>query len=109
NDRIEERTILEGDIRIEWDGSTDPPAVARIDASGIEIRGRKRAAPFVLVLDEAILPPEGSYFIDPLIVWDLNHDGKSEIILAAKNRILRQGESGSWGGLPLCAHDPGLI
>src|SRR5690606_12257553 len=38
-----------------------------------------------------------------------NHDGKSEIILAAKNRILRQGESGSWGGLPLCAHDPGLI
>ncbi len=109
NTNRQERAILEGDIAVFWKGTADLPKIARVDASRVEVRTRKGAPPFRQVFSESVMPKEGSFFIDPLIVWDLDHDGFNEIILAAANRVYRRDANGNWQPQVLCEHDPGLI
>jgi hypothetical protein len=71
------------------------------------MRGGKPA--FRSLLDEPITPPRGSFFIDPLILYDLDHDGLSEIILAAKNLVFHRNSQGTYETTPLCRYPPGLI
>lgn len=109
NPARQQRAILEGDLRIEWAGTPDQPVTGTVDASALQVRLREGPSPFRQVLNEELLPREGSYFIDPLIAWDLDRDGTSEIILAAANRVYRRGSDGLWSHSPLCEQDPGLI
>jgi hypothetical protein len=109
NAKQQRRAILEGDLVIHWDGSPEAPRIGMIDASKVQIQSRTGAVPFRLVMDEEVAPKDGSYFIDPLIVWDLDGDGTSEIILAAANRAYRRQPDGTWTHSPLCEVDPGLI
>jgi hypothetical protein len=109
NTSLQQRAILEGDILVFWKGSPEVPEIARVDASGVEIRTREGAPPFRQVFSDAVKPREGSYFVDPLMVWDLDRDGSSEVILAAANRVYRRRGQGSWEASALCEHDPGLI
>ncbi|HEV8541525.1 MAG TPA: VCBS repeat-containing protein [Verrucomicrobiae bacterium] len=109
NRMLDTRAILEGDLSVIWEGSPDQPAVSRIAAKNLQIRTRRGPAPFKEILSEAIKPPDGSYLIDPLIVWDLDHDGTPEIILAAKNLVYRRQRDATWLGSPLCGVDPGII
>ena len=64
---------------------------------------------FQLVLDTQVEPLEGSHLIDPLIAYDLDGDGLSEIILAARNLLFRRGADGQFKSEPLCRQPPGLI
>jgi enediyne biosynthesis protein E4 len=105
NQRQEDRVILEGNLVIQWQGTE----IASVDASAVQIRSRRGPPGFRKVLDEEVKPKEGSYFIDPLILWDLDDDRSMEIILAAANRVYRRDPAGHWVHSVFCEHDPGLI
>jgi len=107
-----ERAVLDGDLIVDWaPGHPDetPPTIRRIDASGLSLRTRRGEPPFQPILNEQIAPPEKSYFIDPLILYDLDGDGLSEIILAAKNLVYRRHTGDRYEAGPLCRYPPGLI
>ena len=107
-----ERAVLEGDLIVDWTakppGET-PAAVKRIDASQLTLKTRRGEPPFRPILAEQIAPPEQSYFIDPLILHDLDGDGLSEIILAAKNLIYHRRDGDRYEAESLCRYPPGLI
>jgi len=112
NPRSNERASLNGDLRVDW--AAERPAeggrhVQRIDARGLTLQTRRGDPPFRRVLHESVAPPTGSFFIDPLILRDLDGDGLPEIVLAAKNLVFRRRADGSYAPAPLCRQDPGLI
>jgi len=99
------RAILEGDLIVDWAAgrsSDGLPAVKRIDASRLTIKTRRGEPPFHLILSEQITPPENSNYIDPLILYDLDGDGLSEIILSAKNLVYRRRGEDRYEAGPLC-------
>lgn len=109
NPREEKRAIVEGNVKIWWNERPDLPPVREVDAREVQIRLRDGPPPFRRVVNDIVTPPAGSYFIDPILVWDLDGDGTSEIILAAKNAVYRRATNGQWQVSPLLKSDPGLI
>lgn len=109
NEREISRATIEGDLQVLWQPSARPPSIEAIDASRLSLRTLKGAPAFQAAGVERIDPIEGSHFIDPLILYDLDGDGLSEIILAARNLVMRRGADGSYTSEPLCRESPGLI
>jgi hypothetical protein len=103
------RATFDGDIVVKWAGAESAPRVAQIDATRLTLRTRLGDPPFVPVLNETIAPPEKSHFIDPLVLYDLDADGRSEIILVARNVVYRQKPGGGFEAGPLCRHGVGLL
>lgn len=106
------RATLEGDLFVTWTASASPagvPIVNRIDASRLHLVKRSGPPPFEQVLLEELKPIERSHFIDPLILYDLDGDGLSEIILVAKNLVFKRQTDGAFAQHPLLTHFPGLI
>jgi enediyne biosynthesis protein E4 len=106
------RALLAGDVEIEWSPLPGPDglhALQRIDASRVQLTQRQGDLPFVEEYLAEVSPPKGSFFIDPLLVHDLDGDGRPEVILAARNLVHRRGQDGRYTTHPLCRHDPGLI
>ncbi len=106
------RAAIEGDLRVQWAlgaSSEDPPTVDRIDAQALHLLLRQGIPPFQQVLFEEVRPLENSHFIDPLILYDLDGDGLSEIILAAKNLVFKRQADGHYAPQQLCQHPPGLL
>jgi ASPIC/UnbV protein/VCBS repeat protein len=106
-----ERATIEGDLLVDWfpNVSGPQPVIKHIDASGLTIRSRLGQVPFEPLLTETIQPPEKWLFIDPLILYDLDRDGLSEIILAGKNLVYRRHPDGQYAPEPLCKYSPGRI
>lgn len=106
-----ERATLEGDLLVDWEfnPTAAQPAIRHLDASRVAIRSRAGPVPFEPVLNETIPPPQKWLFIDPLIVYDLDGDGLSEIILAGKNLVYRRQPNGQYTPGPLCQYDPGRL
>lgn len=107
-----DRAILEGDLTVQWmkkRQGEEGVSVKSLDASRLTIKQHPGPPPFQLILFEQITPPENAYSIDPLILYDLDGDGLSEIILAAKNVIYRRLGGGRYKAEPLCKHPPGLM
>ncbi len=106
-----QRATIEGDLTVKWMTNVPgtQPAVAQIDARQLSIRSRTGEPAFQQVLNETIQPPEKWLFIDPLILYDLDGDGVSEIILAGKNLVYRRQPDGQYQPGPLCKYDPGRI
>ncbi|MHC1767639.1 MAG: CRTAC1 family protein [Verrucomicrobiia bacterium] len=107
-----ERAVIEGELSVAWQPA--PKTVAgvlprRIEARNFSVRTRKGEPGFREVLTETVSPFPGSHFIDPLIVYDLDGDGTSEVLLAASNLLFRRDPRGQFFGAPLCRHPPGLI
>jgi hypothetical protein len=111
NSQPNKRAIVEGDLIVHWEtiASTGKPVVATIDASNLTLKTRAGDPGFQLVLNEEVSPIEGAQFIDPLILYDLDGDGLSEIILAARNLVFKRGPDGKLQSEPLCQQAPGLI
>jgi hypothetical protein len=112
NPQLNQRASLNGDLRVDWAAertADGEPQVKRIDARGLTLQTRRGDPPFRRVLNERIAPPEKSFFIDPVILHDLDGDGLPEIVLAARNLVFRRRPDGSFASAPLCRHDPGLI
>ncbi len=112
NASLAQRAMIDGDLTVQWTNiveANNSPAIARLDASHLTVKTRNGPPGFREVLAQPIAPPEGSYFIDPLILYDLDGDGLSEIILAASNLVLRPRPDGHFQARGLCRFPPGLV
>jgi hypothetical protein len=58
---------------------------------------------------QTLTPPERSHFVDPLILEDLDGDGRAEILLASANRVFALGADGRLRERELSRNAPGLI
>jgi len=107
-----ERAVLEGDLIVDW-GARRPDEegvpVKRIDARHLTIKTRRGEPPFRPLLETGITPPVNVQSIGPLLVYDLDGDGLSEIILGAKNLVYRRRGEDRYEPEPLCRHAPGVI
>jgi enediyne biosynthesis protein E4 len=113
--RVEDRRLLlEGDLTAIWGPPREEmgehvPVVQSIDASGVSLLKRAAPVPFERVFSRNVAPPLGSFFIDPLLLYDLDGDGFSEIILASSNVVFRRHPSGQYEARTLLRHWPGRI
>jgi hypothetical protein len=85
------RAVVEGDLLVEWKlrHGNEPPAIARIDASNLQLMFRAGPPAFVPIFAETMEPPPLTGAIEPLLVYDLDNDGIPEIALPAANKIYR--------------------
>jgi enediyne biosynthesis protein E4 len=102
----ETRAILEGNVVVQFSRSN---TLERVDASRLELRTRTGAPAFAEMFHAQVPPPAGSYFIDPLMVWDLDLDGQLEVILAGANVVIRRTPEGTFAPDRLITHEPGAI
>ena len=105
-----ERAQLEGDLVVDWaPGVTNATAarVARIDARRLTLLTRPGEPPFQPLLAEDVTPADPTAYFDPLMLYDLDGDGRSEIILAAKNLVYRRRADGRYEAEPLLQQFPG--
>jgi enediyne biosynthesis protein E4 len=114
NPSIDRRAALQGNLTVDWipdsfHPGAELPSIERIDASQLVVTARSGPPPFQQVLTRTIEPPDRSFFIDPLILYDLDGDGLSEIILAASNTLIRRRSNGQFDVEQLSQHHPGLI
>ena len=103
---VAERAILEGDLIVTWGAPTadESVIVTRIDARRVVVKTRRGAPPFQLILKEQLGPANQSFSTEPLMVYDLDGDGLSEIILPAKNLVYHRQGDGNYRGERLCRH-----
>lgn len=112
NHHLPERAIVVGDLIVDWEPTRNtnrPATVKRLDASRLTLKTRRGKPPFQLVQTEEIEPPERFDPIDPLILYDLDGDGLSEILLPAENLVYRRRDNGRYQAEPLVAEAPRLI
>jgi hypothetical protein len=112
NPRTQHRASLAGDLAVTWHAATTnnlPPTIARTDASGLTLTSRM-GEPFLLpILHQELLADDQAYFIDPLILHDLDGDGLAELILGVKNLVYRRHGQDAYVRESLCRYSPGLI
>lgn len=102
---------LAGIVQVRWGNQVDAegaPLPEAIDAHDLTWCARKAVPAFEVTLERKIAPPQGSHFIDPLMVYDLDRDGVPEIILASANLLFRRQPDGSYREEPLCEQAKGL-
>lgn len=105
------RATIEGELAVEWNPNAPQaqPVIRQLDARQLAIRWRKGEPAFRPILSESIAPLDKWLFIDPLILYDLDGDGLSEIILAGKNLVYRRRPDGQYEAGPLCKYSPERI
>lgn len=104
--------VIEGSLRVDWDLASEDGSgvpVARVDARGVRLAWRDGPPPFREVVHEVVQPGANTGSIDPVLVQDLDGDGRSEVVLAAQNRVYRAQPDGTWLADRLCDREPGLI
>ena len=126
-----ERAMLEGDLIVDWEATgsggrgaskgvsagkrpasdtpaqppgEESPAIRRVDASHLALKSRVGEPFFEKILEETITPLDTTGFIDPLILYDLDGDGLSEIILAARNLVYYRRGPDHYEAQPLCRY-----
>jgi hypothetical protein len=109
---VKARAMVEGDLAIDWgpkQAGEEFPSVKRVDASRLTLTTRNGAPFFRPILNETIVTADKLASIDPLIVYDLDGDGRSEIILAAKNLVYRRTGEDRYEAQQLCRYPLDLI
>ncbi len=102
----QQRFLITGDLHIEWhttvnaEGTFDPRI---IDATGLTMAEREGPP----VFKELPLPPPlkspNNLYVKPVLAYDLNRDGLSEIILPWQNTIYWNRGGGKFEAEKLCA------
>ncbi|HLH54781.1 MAG TPA: CRTAC1 family protein [Verrucomicrobiae bacterium] len=106
NESDSQRALLEGDLFVRWGSprsGEDSPTVQEFDGTHLVLKSRKGEPFFKEILAETITPAAKTGLIDPLIVYDLDGDGQSEIILAAANLVYRK-RGDRYEPEPLCRY-----
>ena len=99
------RYILEGDLNVSWrkrGRSASPPQIEKIDARNLTLKKRVGDPPFAKVVNRVLRSTVRSHALEPvIIVYDLDRDGLSEIILVTKNTVFRNLGNMDFEALPL--------
>lgn len=104
------RAQIRAQVRFDWPSDKTPGAEpVALRAETWEVLLRNSDPPFVPVLLREIEPFPRTQWVDPLIVDDLDHDGRPELMLCARNLVFRRDAGGNWREEPLCERHPGLI
>jgi len=109
NDVASTRAIVEGDLIVDWCsqlGRGQTGIVQRIDASRLVIKTRHGPPMLAERVCMSIPPPAKARSIDPLILYDLDRDGRPEIILVSANLVFRLLADGRYESRPLCQYPP---
>ena len=99
------RVIVRGNLRVEWDadsGDGGQPFPRVIDATDLELLERTGEPIFKNVLAKEIEADTETTTFDPLIVYDLDGDGLSEIILSSNNGVFWNRGGGDFDLRKLC-------
>ena len=97
---VEGPLIIQRELREENDQTR--PVLIKMDTRQLQCISSQGSPPFELVYDATIPPPTNAHAIDPMLVYDLDGDGRSEIILANKNLVLRLNDEDQVASTPLC-------
>lgn len=107
-----ERAQVQARIRITWPpspGAADTPELGLVQIENAEVLTRAGAPPFEPAHFREITPFPRTSWIDPILLRDLDHDGHPEILLLARNLVLRRDTGGTWQEETLSPHHPGLL
>jgi hypothetical protein len=103
---------LKGNLRVQWDRRPEPgatPFPRRIEVAELEALERKGPPAFQAAVSRVIEPEPNTVFIDPLILYDLDGDGLSEVILGTKNVVFWNRGDGRFERRKLCTQHSDLI
>jgi hypothetical protein len=109
NRQRQERVIIKGNLHVEWEKEIDEthsPRPETIDGRDLEIIVRQGEPAFEPAVSKMMRRDETNPFIDPLIVYDLDGDGLSEIILGSRNLLYRNRGQGRFEPGTLCQLAP---
>ncbi|MCH8048401.1 MAG: CRTAC1 family protein, partial [Planctomycetes bacterium] len=101
------RIILRGKLKIHWSTEKDDRGnfiPQSIDATGLEMLTRTGEVPFTEMLTVDPSTPQKVSGIHPLIVYDLDGDGRNDLLLGGCNRLYRNMGGGRFEQSPLCKH-----
>lgn len=117
--QTQERIFVRGPLRIRWSGRKDShgnPFPAEIDASGVTLLERKGPTPFqegalwrFKTMRAGPKIPGVTASPEPIVLYDLNGDGRSEIITGGWNLIFWSGKGGNFDGEELVTPAPNNI
>jgi hypothetical protein len=107
DDALERRIVVEGDLAVEWSDRRDAsgaPIPAKIDATGLRMLVRAGPSPFERILSYERRLAGGRSGIHPVLVYDLDKDGLSEIVSVGSRRVLWNRGQGRFAEEDLLAH-----
>jgi hypothetical protein len=98
------RIAVDGELGVEWSDRRDArgnPVPAKVDATGLRMLARTGPPAFERILEYS-WPPEGRRSrLHPVLVYDLDSDGRSEIVLVGATRVLWNLGDGRFRDAPL--------
>jgi hypothetical protein len=100
------RLAVEGELDVEWSGRRDAegrPIAARIDATGLRMLVRSGPPAFERILSSEWPAQQGGGLsrVHPVLVYDLDGDGRSEIVALGAARALWNRGGGRFEDAPL--------
>lgn len=107
----EQRALVTGVMAVTWAVPPEPeapPRIKRVDLSAIQWALREGRPPFRPWLEARLEPPPRSFFTDPLLVRDMDGDGRPKVIMASANTLFRLRAKG-WVREHWLPDGPGLI
>ncbi len=104
-----ERITIRGDLKITWKEPADSaadPLPDKIDATRLSLTRRTGPPMFELLANKIVMPFTNLIFINPLMAYDLNQDGLSELILGCRNQVYWNRGGGKFEVGTLCRYRP---
>lgn len=93
------RASLEGEIDVHWlreESTSEPAGVGRVDAHRLRLLIRPGPPPFTRWIEHPLTPPRNAIAADPLLVRDLDEDGRPEVVLPGVRELLRLDTDGTF-------------
>jgi len=106
------RIVLEGELAVEWSDRLDGRGhfvPAKIDATGLRMLTRTGPPAFERILGFQRPLQGGLSPIHPVLIYDLDKDGFSEIVLVRASRVLWNRQGGKFRGAPLLGEPYALM
>ncbi len=101
------RIAVDGELGVEWSGRRDAegrPLAAKIDATRLRMLSRSGPTAFERVFDYEWPVPGGLSRLHPILVYDLDEDGRSEIVAVGAARALWNRGGSRFEDAPLVDH-----
>jgi len=101
------RIVVEGPVGVEWSPTRDArgnPQPRVIDATGLRMLVREGPPGFQQILNQAWSSPRGFTRIHPVLIYDLDRDGRSELLALGAGSVLWNRGDGRFEDAPLFDH-----